>query len=85
VHGTVRLCGYGGTYCKAIPGATLTFVRISDNAKYTAVANSRGWYSIALPTGHFKMPLFIDAGPRELTVVAEQQVLADYEVWNLPY
>jgi hypothetical protein len=30
------------------------------------------------------MPLFIDAGPRELTVVAEQQVLADYEVWNLP-
>jgi hypothetical protein len=84
VHGTVRVCELGGTYCKAIPGATVTFVRISDNAKYTAVADSSGWYSIALPAGHFKMPLFVDAGPRELTVAAGQQVLADYEVWNLP-
>jgi hypothetical protein len=84
VHGTVRICGFGGTYCKAIPGAKLTFVRASDNAKFTAVADSKGWYSMALPAGRFKMPLFVDVGPRELTVVAEQQVLADYEVWNLP-
>jgi hypothetical protein len=84
VHGTVRACEFGGTYCKASPGATVTFVRISDNTKYTAVADSRGWYSIALPAGHFRMALFVDAGPRELTVVAEQQMLADYEVWHLP-
>jgi hypothetical protein len=84
VHGTVRICEFGGTYCTAIPGARLTFVRTSDNSKFTAVADSKGWYSIALPAGHFKMPLFIDAGPTELNVVANHQVLADYEVWHLP-
>ena len=59
-------------------------MRISDKATYTVVADSRGWYSIALPPGRFKMPLFVDAGPTELTVVADHEALADYEVWHLP-
>jgi hypothetical protein len=26
---------------------------------------------------------FVDRGPKELTVIADEQVVADYEVWHL--
>ena len=48
------------------------------------MADSRGYYAITLPAGHYTTPMFIDRGPTELNVIPGQQVEADYEVWNLP-
>ena len=50
----------------------------------TAVADSKGWYSISLHVGHYILHAFVDAGPSELYVVANQKELTDYEVWHLP-
>jgi hypothetical protein len=84
VHGTARFCQWGGSYCKPLPGATISLVRDSDHSTYTVRADSKGWYSISLPAGHYTLHGFIDAGPRQLSAAADQRVLADYEVWSLP-
>jgi hypothetical protein len=75
---------YSRRHYEAIPGAKLEFVRSSDNSSFTAVTDSRGYYSISLPAGHYTIPLFVDGGPKELNVVAGHQVEADYQVWRLP-
>lgn len=49
-----------------------------------AMTDSRGYYSISLPAGHYTIPLYIDGGPKELNVIAGQEVQADFEVVRLP-
>jgi hypothetical protein len=94
VYGTVHICDmsvtvnndacYSRHHYEAVSGAKLEFVRSSDNASFTAVTDSRGYYSISLPAGHYTTPIFVDGGPKELNVVAGHQVEADYQVWRLP-
>ena len=95
VHGSVHICDfsvsvnndicYSRSRYEAVPGAKLPFVQTSDNSTFTAVTDSRGYYSISLPAGHYTMPLFVDSGPKELNVIAGQQFEADFEEWRLPW
>ena len=84
VHGRMQMCNWGGSPCEAFPRAKLIFLRASDNSRFTAVADSRGYYSIVLRAGHYTTPMFVDGGPLELNVIPDRQVEADYEIWRLP-
>jgi len=66
-----------------VAGAKLRFVR-SDNVVFTATGDSLGNYSISLPAGHYVVPGYFDAGPRQLTVIGGQRVEANYQIWRLP-
>jgi hypothetical protein len=95
VHGSLHTCDYSvavhndicysRSHYEATAGAKIPFVRTSDNSTFTAVTDSRGYYSISLPTGHYKIPFYVDSGPKELDVIAGHQVEADFEVWRLPW
>jgi hypothetical protein len=95
VHGSLHACDfsvavnndicYSRSHYEAIAGAKIPFVRTSDNSTSSAVTDSRGYYSISLPAGHYTIPLFIDGGPKELNVIAGQKLEADFQLWRLPF
>jgi hypothetical protein len=95
VHGSLHTCDfsivvqddicYSRKNYEAIAGANIPFIRTSDHSTFTAVTDSRGYYSISLPAGHYTIPLFVDSGPRDLNVIAGHQVEADFEFWRHPW
>ena len=95
VYGSVHICDfsvrvnndicYSRSHYEAVPGAKVPFVRTSDNSTFMAVTDSRGYYSISLPVGHYTIPLFVNSGPKELNLGAGERVEADFEAWRLPW